>query len=79
MKTLLDIENLPKSMLSPEDVCSYTGGDPHILRNTVREDKKNHTNSFCFPVMIIGNRVKIPKEAFIKTMRGDTFPAVKAQ
>ncbi len=71
MKTLEEIEKIPKNILSPEDVCSYTGGDPHVLRMTARRDKKSHMDSLGFPVMLIGNRVKVPKEAFIRAMRGE--------
>lgn len=70
MQTLEDIKNISKTMLSPEEVCRYMGGDPHILRDTVRRDKKQHTDSLGFPVMIIGNRIKIPKDAFVAIMSG---------
>lgn len=72
MKTLEDIENLPKNTLSPCDICEYLGADPHVFRITARKDRKEHTDSFGFPVMILGNRIKIPKDAFVAFMRGKT-------
>jgi hypothetical protein len=71
MQTLDDIEAIPKSMLAVMDVREYLGCDANTFRIQAREDKKNRTDSFGFPVMVIGNRIKIPKEPFIKFMRGE--------
>lgn len=79
MRTLEEIESMSKNILSPEDVCSYIGGDAHFFRNTARKDKKNHTDSFGFPVMVIGCRVKIPKEPFVKYMRGEQFEKAESK
>ena len=70
MKTLKDIESINRSMLSIMDICDYLECDPHVFRMTVRDDKKHHTDSLGFPVMILGNRIKIPKDAFVQAMKG---------
>ncbi|MVB11353.1 hypothetical protein CAFE_20670 [Caprobacter fermentans] len=70
MQTLDDIEQIQKNMLSIMDVREYLNADANTFRYQAREDKKNHTDSFGFPVIIIGNRIKIPKEPFLKFMRG---------
>lgn len=70
MKTLEEVEKLGKNMLSVMDICEYLETDPHVLRETIRKDKKRHTDSLGFPVMVLGNRIKIPREAFVAAMRG---------
>lgn len=71
MKTLEEIEKSPKALLAPLDISDYLQIDAHAFRIQVREDKKNRTDSFGFPVMVIGNRIKIPKDPFLKFMRGE--------
>ena len=71
MQTLEDIEAIPKNVLTIMDIRDFLGVDANAFRAQAREDKKNHTDSFGFPVMIIGNLVKIPKQPFIKFMKGE--------
>lgn len=61
MLTLEDIAAIPKTMLTPADVCSYTGGDPQMLRHQAHKEPQK----LGFPVICIGSHVKIPKEGFI--------------
>lgn len=65
--TLKDIENLKKETLSVVDVCTCLEGDPLAFRIQARTDPA----VLGFPVIIIGNRIKIPKQAFLKFMRGE--------
>ena len=60
------IEALPKEMLVPTDICKYLGCSAYTINVATRDGK----NPFPFPVIRLGNRVKIPKIPFIKAMRG---------
>ena len=77
MQTLEDIEKIPKTMLAIMDVREYLDVDACIFRKQVRKDKKNGTDSFGFPVILVGERIKIPKEAFLTVMRGQRLSPAK--
>lgn len=64
--TLEDIEAIDKPMLVPTDICKYLGCSAYTINVATRDGK----NPFPFPVIRLGTRVKIPKEPFIKAMRG---------
>lgn len=61
MKTLDEIEGIDKSMLTPADVYDYLDTDP----NTLRWQAHNEPEKLGFPVIVMGKRVKIPKEGFV--------------
>lgn len=63
------IEALPKDMLVPTDICKYLGCASYSINVATRDGK----NPFPFPVIRMGNRVRIPKMPFIKAMRGETI------
>lgn len=67
MTELERIEALPKEILVPTDICKFLGCSSYSI-NIATEDGKN---PFPFPVIRIGRRVKIPKEPFLKAMRGE--------
>ena len=67
--TLEQIENLEKNMLIPTDIAGYLGADTYAFTIQAKQD----SSKLPFPVMIIGNRVKIPKVPFVKVMRGEMF------
>lgn len=69
--TLLEIERLSKEVLSPAEIASCLGIDPQRFRVQVWEDQRKHKNSYGFPVIISNRRIKVPKAAFLKYMRGD--------
>lgn len=73
MQTIEDIEKIPKTMLSVMDVREFLCVDAFVFRQQVRKDKKNHTDSFGFPVILVGERIKIPKEPFVKFMHGQSI------
>ena len=77
MRTLDEIEASTKNVLSVEDIRGILCIDPNAFRDQAREDKKKHNDSFGFPVIVIRNHVKIPKEPFVKYMRGDQFQKVE--
>lgn len=67
MTELERIEALPKDMLAPADVAKFLGCAPYLINVATRDGK----NPFPFPIIRIGNRVRIPKILFIKTMKGE--------
>lgn len=69
--TLDEIKESDKDMLIPADICDILGVDKYSINVQVKQDKKTGINSFPFPTMLIGSRVKIPRKAFIKAMEGD--------
>lgn len=66
MNELDRIEALPKEMLAPKDICKYLGCSAY----TINVATENGKNPFPFPVIRMGRRVRIPKEPFLKAMRG---------
>jgi hypothetical protein len=63
--TLDDIERIPKPMLLATDVAPYLGCDDGLIRlQAQREPEK-----LGFPVIVMGSRVKIPKEGFVHYCR----------
>lgn len=69
--TLDEIRNSDKDVLIPADICGVLGCSQYTINLQVKEDKKNGTNSFPFPTILIGTRVKIPRKAFLKALEGE--------
>ena len=67
MTELERIEALSKDILVPTDICKFLGCSAYAI-NVATE---NGNNPFPFPVIRMGRRVRIPKEPFIKAMRGE--------
>lgn len=51
-----------KEMLTPADVAPVLGCNPYAINVTV----KTNPAQLGFPVCVIGNRVKIPRRAFLR-------------
>ena len=66
-KELDRIAALDKEMLVPTDVCKYLKCSAYTINVATRDGR----NPFPFPVIRMGSRVRIPKEPFLKAMRGD--------
>lgn len=64
--TLKDIEAIPKELLVPDDVSKFLGVDAQSIRNQARKDP----HMLGFPVIVVGERFKIPKEGFVRYVRG---------
>lgn len=64
--TLEDLRYMNCEVLTPEIVAKIIKCDPHWIRITAR----NNPSRLGFPVILIGNRVKIPRLAFIQRMEG---------
>ncbi len=67
MNTLAEIELCDKEMLLPTDIAGVLDCDAHSIRLQARDDPKQ----LGFPVVVVGTRIKIPREGFLKFMRGE--------
>lgn len=66
--TLEEIMELDRECLVPADIEHILGVSRYNINLQVKEDKAKGINSFCFPTILIGSRVKIPRRAFIASM-----------
>lgn len=64
--TLEDVRTLKKDTLTPAIVADVLDCDPQYIRIAARQCPER----LGFPVARIGNRVKIPRLAFIRWMEG---------
>lgn len=62
--TIAEIETMPDEMLTPAQIAPIIGSNPDTIRWMARTAPEN----LGFPVVIIGNRVKIPRRPFLKFM-----------
>lgn len=65
--TVQEVEKLNTDTLTPEQVASVLGCNQYSINLQARDDP----SSFGFPVIRIGTRVRIPKAAFVRFMRGE--------
>lgn len=66
--TLREIKNLDRDILTPNIVAGALEVSPQWIRLTAREAP----DELGFPVIVAGNRVKIPRLAFIRFMEGES-------
>ena len=64
--TLQEIEAIPREMLRSSDIAGYLNSNPQDIRTQAQKDPQK----LGFPVVVIGSRVKIPKQAFIAFIKG---------
>ena len=69
--TLADIEKLDKPMLTAKDIAPFLGANPYSIHCQAQSDPQK----LGFPVIVLGRRVRIPKERFIKFIKGDVDEA----
>ena len=62
------IKSLDREFLVPGEVADILGTSGYAISLQVREDKENWINSFPFPTIRIGTRVKIPRKPFLRAM-----------
>ena len=62
--TLDDIRRMDRAVITPAIAAQVLGCDPAYIRVAAREGVLE------FPVVLVGNRVKIPREAFVRYMEG---------
>lgn len=67
--TLEQIEALDREFLIPKDIAPLLGCDPYYITLQARQDRETGKSSFPFPIIMIGNRTKIPKRAFVEVMK----------
>lgn len=65
--TLDDLRRLPMNTLTPAQVAPLLGVKEHAIRIQARSD----ASKLGFPVIVIGNRTKIPRLPFIRFMTGE--------
>lgn len=65
--TLEEVEALPGEILTCENVAGVLQVKPY---NLCVQAKQNPA-MIPFPVLVVGTRVKIPKQPFLKFMRGE--------
>jgi len=70
--TLEELKALDKEMLIPADIAPILGVAQYSINIQVKEDKETGKNSFCFPTILIGTRVLIPRRPFIKALEGES-------
>ena len=66
MTTLKEVQDSEKEILIPSDIAKIINVDPQWIRLVARENPEK----LGFPVMIVGNRVKIPRRPFLQFMEG---------
>ncbi len=66
--TMAEIKAESKDYLVPTDICGVLGCSAYNINLQVKHDKELGINSFPFPTILIGSRVKIPRIAFLKAM-----------
>lgn len=66
--SLSDIEALPGEILTCKQIAPVLGADPYTIHMQAMDDPY----MLGFPVIVMGRRVKIPKAAFLRFMRGET-------
>lgn len=65
--TLDQIEAMTTEVLTPAQVASVL----HLDQDTIRGQAREAPWLLGFPVVLAGNRVKIPRIAFLRFMRGE--------
>lgn len=60
--TLDDLKRMDDAFITPKVAAKVLRCDPHLIRVQAR----NHPEQLGFKFSIIGNRVKIPRLAFIR-------------
>ena len=64
--TLAEIEALPGEVLTCAQIAPVLGANPA----TIHLQATDRPELLGFPVIVMGSRVKVPKAAFIRFMRG---------
>jgi hypothetical protein len=61
MKTLDEVISYPSEVLLASDIADVI----HIDAQDIREQARKNPSKLGFPVIVMGSRVKIPKDGFI--------------
>lgn len=68
--TFAEIERCNKDFLTPQDVSEVLGCHPYSINVQARED----IGRLGFPASLIGTRVRIPREGFIRWVKYGNAP-----
>ena len=60
--TIQEMQRTDKAVLLPDDIAEVLGVNPQSIRNQARIIP----NTLGFPVVVVGNRVLIPRKPFLK-------------
>lgn len=66
MGTLKEIEQSSKEWLTVAEVARFLNSDPQAIRMQAHRDKA----ALGFPIIMIGNHIKIPRAGFINFFKG---------
>lgn len=69
LKKLADIEKIDRDWLTPAQIAPILGTNG----NMIRWQAHNEPEKLGFNVIVLGTRVKIPRLAFIRFMRGENI------
>jgi hypothetical protein len=67
MKTLAELEADTRDFVSPADVAQIIGIRPYAINLCARDNPE----ALGFPVVRVNSRVRIPRLAFIKFVKGE--------
>lgn len=70
--TIAEIRQSKKTVLTPNDVCEVLS----CRRYDINLQARNDPGKLGFPVIIMGTRIKIPREAFLRFWDGQSHEAV---
>lgn len=70
--TLADIRSSTCTYLTAADIAPVLGCDPHSIRTQAKKGREGR-DALGFPVVILGNRVLIPRLPFLMYMEGDIY------
>ena len=66
MTTLREIESADKEWLTVAEVAEFLNSDPQAIRIQAHKDRA----ALGFPIIMIGNHIKIPRAGFINFFKG---------
>ena len=66
MSTLKEIEASSKEWLTVAEVAEFLNSDPQAIRTQAHKDRA----ALGFPIIMIGNHIKIPRAGFINFFKG---------
>ena len=64
--TLHEIAKIERDFLTPKEVAQILKCNPYAINLAVKQGKA--AKLFPFPIVLIGNRAKIPKIPFLRAM-----------
>ncbi len=64
--SLDELRATEEAFITPKVAAKFLGCSPQLIRQMAKDEP----DKLSFPVQRVGNRTKIPKEAFIRFMEG---------